>query len=203
MTRKEVRAILNECFPDASEETVNAAISKVMASHVTTTDALKESLETEKLKADKVAELTRQLNEANEKLSKAGDSAKVQAEFDAYKASVEKEKTAARKGDALNKLLEKAGITRQAFRDLIRKGYDLDKLELLEDGSAKDADKLVEAIKTDYADFVGEVKTEGTGKNNPPSGGGGGKKTWDEIRSIEDRAERRAAIAEAMKNEKE
>lgn len=172
MTRKEVRVILSEYFPDASEETVNAAISKVMASHVATTDALKDSLETEKLKAEKVEELTRQLNEANEKLSKAGDTAKVQAEFDAYKASVEKEKTAARKGDALNKLLEKAGITRQAFRDLIRKGYDLDKLELLEDGRAKDADNLVEAIKTDYADFVGEVKTEGTKKMTPPAGGG-------------------------------
>ena len=172
MTRKEVRAILSECFPEASEETVNAAISKVMASHVATTDALKESLETVKLKAEKVDELTRQLNEANDKLSKAGDTAKVQAEFDAYKASVEQEKTAARKGEALNKLLEKAGVARQAFRELIRKGYDLDKLELLEDGSAKDSDKLVEAIKTDYADFVGEVKVEGTPPVKPPAGSG-------------------------------
>lgn len=173
MTRKEIRAILNELFPEAAEETVNSVVSRIMTAHVATTDALKDALETEKLKAEKVDELTRQLNEANEKLSKAGDSAKVQAEFDAYKATVEKEKTAARKGDALNKLLEKAGISRPAFRDLIRKGYDVDKLELLEDGSAKDADKLVEAIKTDYADFVGEVKTEGTKTVTPPAGGGG------------------------------
>lgn len=153
-----------------SLELEESHIDTIIDAHTETVDALKKERDTHKAEADKVAELTRQLNEANEKLSKAGDSAKVQAEFDAYKASVEKEKTAARKGDALNKLLEKAGVSRQAFRDLIRKGYDLDKLELLEDGSAKDADKLVEAIKTDYADFVGEVKTEGTPKTDPPAG---------------------------------
>ena len=178
-------------------------IDTIIDAHTETVDALKKERDTHKAEADKVAELTRQLNEANEKLSKAGDSAKVQAEFDAYKAGVEKEKTAARKGDALNALLEKAGIARPAFRDLIRKGYDMDKLELLEDGSAKDADKMVEAIRSDYADFVGTVETKGTDPKFPPTGGGGSKKTWDEISQIEDRAERRAAIAEAMKSEKE
>ena len=148
----------------------DAQIDTIIDAHTETVDALKKERDTHKSEADKVDELTRQLNEANDKLYKAGDSAKVQAEFDAYKAGVEKEKTAARKGEALNKLLEKAGVARQAFRDLIRKGYDLDKLELLEDGSAKDADKLVEAIKADYADFVGEVKTEGTPKTDPPTG---------------------------------
>lgn len=147
-----------------------AQIETIIDAHTETVDALKQERDASKAEAARVEELTRQLNEANDKLSKSGDAARVQAEFDQYKAGVEQERTRAKKGAALNTLLEKAGIARPAVRELIRKGYDLDKLELLEDGSAKDADTLVNAIRTDYADFVGEVRTDGTPKLDPPSG---------------------------------
>lgn len=147
-----------------------AQIETIIDAHTETVDALKQERDASKTEAARVEELTRQLNEANEKLSKSGDAARVQAEFDQYKAGVEQERIKAKKGAALNTLLEKAGIARPSFRELIRKGYDLDKLELLEDGSAKDADTMVDAIRADYADFVGEVRTDGTPKLNPPSG---------------------------------
>lgn len=147
-------------------------IDSIIEAHTETVDALKRDRDAYKAEADKVEGLTRQLNEANDKLSKSGDAAKVQADFDAFKASVEAEKTSARKGDALSALLEKAGIARPAFRDLIRKGYDLSTLELLEDGSIKDADKHMADIKTTYADFVGEVKEQGVPQNTPPKGDG-------------------------------
>lgn len=128
--------------------------------------------ERDKYKADaeKVEALTKQLSEAQSKLEKAGDVAKVQADFDAYKKQVEGEKTARQKGDAFEKLLETAGVTRPSARSLIRKGYDLSGIELAEDGSIKDADKITEAIKTDYADFIGEKGTYGTPTVTPPNG---------------------------------
>ena len=68
----------------------------------------------------------------------------------------------------------------------------------LTEGKIKDAAKLTENIKTEWADFIVKTETKGANPATPPAHSGSGAKTKDEIMAIKDRSERRAAIAENL-----
>lgn len=169
-------------------------IESIIEAHGETVEGLKQKLEKAEADAAKVAELTTQLNDANEKLAKSGDAAKVQADFDAYKEEIAKEKAIASKRAAADALLKEAGYARESVRALILRTIDLDKWEADDKGGIKDADAFKQSIKADYADLVSTTQTTGTPPANPPTGG---KVTMTkaEIGKITDPAERRAAIA--------
>lgn len=169
-------------------------IESIIEAHGETVEGLKQKLEKAEAEAAKVAELTTQLNNANEKLAKSGDAAKVQADFDAYKEEIAKEKATASKRAAADALLKEAGYARESVRGLILRTIDLDKWETDDKGGIKDADAFKQSIKADYADLVSTTQTTGTPPANPPTGG---KITMTkaEIGKITDPAERRAAIA--------
>lgn len=169
-------------------------IESIIEAHGETVEGLKQKLEKAEAEAAKVAELTTQLNNANEKLAKSGDAAKVQADFDAYKEEIAKEKATASKRAAADALLKEAGYARESVRGLILRTIDLDKWETDDKGGIKDADAFKQSIKADYADLVSTTQTTGTPPANPPTGG---KITMTkaEIGKITDPVERRAAIA--------
>lgn len=169
-------------------------IESIIEAHGETVEGLKQKLEKAEAEAAKVAELTTQLNNANEKLAKSGDAAKVQADFDAYKEEIAKEKATASKRAAADALLKEAGYARESVRGLILRTIDLDKWEADDNGGIKDADAFKQSVKADYADLVSTTQTTGTPPANPPTGG---KVTMTkaEIGKITDPAERRAAIA--------
>ena len=150
-------------------------IDEIVAAHGETVTALKAEIDEAKQGASGLDAITKERDrykadlEALQKTS--GDAAKVQAEYDAYKAQVEKDKTAAQKGAALDAVLKKAGVERESFRAQLRKGWDMDTVEL-EDGKVKDEAALISRIKADYPDFIGTVNTEGTKPLTPPPGGG-------------------------------
>ena len=77
-------------------------IETIIDAHGETVEALKKERDDYKAEAVKVEEMTKQLNDANDKLAKSGDAAKVQADFDAYKAEVAGEKTRTAKRNAVN-----------------------------------------------------------------------------------------------------
>ena len=54
---------------------------------------------------------------------------------------------------------------------LILKGADLSKIEL-EDGKVKDAEKVSEAIKEEYKDYIPTSSGSGTKTETPPPAGG-------------------------------
>lgn len=169
-------------------------IESIIEAHGETVEGLKQKLEKAEAEAAKVAELTTQLNNANEKLAKSGEAAKVQADFDAYKEEIAKEKATASKRAAADALLKEAGYARESVRGLILRTIDLDKWETDDKGGIKDADAFKQSIKADYADLVSTTQTTGTPPANPPTGG---KITMTkaEIGKITDPVERRAAIA--------
>lgn len=150
-------------------------IDEIIAAHGDTVTALKEEIEQAKQAANGLDAITKERDkykqdyEALQKTS--GDAAKVQADFDAYKAQVEKDKTAAKKGAALDAVLKEAGVERESFRAQLRKGWDMDSVELEQDGKIKDKAALLSRIKADYPDFIGTVNTEGTKPLTPPPGG--------------------------------
>ena len=151
-----------------NEEQISAAIE----AHTEITDALKKERDEWKGKAEMVETLTRERDEAVEKLSKAGDVNAVRKEFDDYKAGIEKEKLNAKKSAALAAAFEQAGVKRDAFRQKMLKAWDMDKVELGEDGKIKDMDGLTAAVKADYADFIATEQDNGVPPTNPPAGGG-------------------------------
>lgn len=169
-------------------------IESIIEAHGETVEGLKQKLEKAEADAAKVAELTAQLNNANEKLAKSGDAAKVQADFDAYKAEVAKEKATASKRAAADALLKDAGYAREAVRSLILKTIDLDKWEADENGGIKDADAFKQSVQADYADLVSTTQTTGTPPANPPTGSGA-YTSREEIMKIKDASERQKAIA--------
>lgn len=169
-------------------------IESIIEAHGETVEGLKQKLEKAEAEAAKVAELTTQLNNANDKLAKSGDAAKVQADFDAYKEEIAKEKATASKRAAADALLKEAGYARESVRGLILRTIDLDKWEADDNGGIKDADAFKQSVKADYADLVSTTQTTGTPPANPPTGGKV-TMTKEEIGKITDPAERRAAIA--------
>ena len=84
---------------------------------------------------------------------------------------MERDNTAAKKGAALDAVLKKAGVERESFRAQLKKGWDMDTVELEQDGKVKDEAALLSRIKADYPDFIGTVNTEGTKPLTPPPGG--------------------------------
>lgn len=129
-------------------------IDSIIDAHTETVDALKQQRDTAQAEADKVAAITKERDDALDKLSKAGDAAKVQADFDAYKQQVETEKLNAATDSALYDLAKKAGIQRESFLKLAVKNFNRDAIKRGEDNCISNGDELVEAIKTEFPDFI-------------------------------------------------
>lgn len=170
-------------------------IDSIIEAHGETVDGLKAERDKYKAEADKLTDMQKQLDSANERLANAGDAAKVQADFDAYKKAIEAEKLDRLKGSALDGVLTEIGIKRDSFRNAVKKAYDLSKLELDKDGSIKGKDSIAEALKNEYSDFIGEVSKEGVQGATPPTGDSAGM-TKDKIMAIKDATARQKAIAE-------
>lgn len=153
-------------------------IDEIITAHGDTVTALKDEIDQAKQAAnglDAIAKERDKYKQDFETLQKtSGDAAKVQAEFDAYKKRAEGEKLTASKNAALDAALKKAGVERESFRAQLKKGWDLDALEIDEKGGLKDEAALLKQIQADYADFVGKVTTGGTPRVDPPSGGSDG-----------------------------
>lgn len=153
---------------------------EIIQAHTETTDGLKNAAAELK---DKLDESERRLKEKPAKGGgeskpegggEGGDAAvaKLQEEFDAYKANVEAEKAEREKRGLYRGLIEKAGVDAKRI-DSVLKVSDLSGVAV-KDGAIEDADKLVESIKSDWADFIPVVTTEGANVAKPPTQGGGG-----------------------------
>lgn len=176
----------------------DAVIDSIIEAHTESTDALKKQRDDALAEASKVEALTKDLNEAKDKLAKTGDAAKVQKDFDDYKAGIEAEKKGAKTRDALRALLkDTVGIKRDSALDLIMAAEKMDGYELDENGSLKDAENIANTMKQKHAEWIGDVSTTGVPPMNPPSGGAT-KMTREEIEKIVDGGERRAAILQNM-----
>lgn len=126
--------------------------------------------------------------------------------FDDYKADQTAKETRAAKESAYRELLKASGVSEKRIDTVMRaSGPIIDGLDLAEDGKAKDADKLTEGIKSEWADFIPTTTTQGAPTANPPAVSGGKKLSKDDIFRKDDRgryvmgtAERQRAIAENL-----
>lgn len=151
-----------------ADEQVNAIIEN----HSETVEALKKERDAFRTSAEASEAVAKERDSLKAQLEKAGDAAKVQADFDAYKQQVEQDKLRGRKATALDKLLRDAGVVKDSFRATLGRTWDMDKIELDDAGGIKDAAELTETVKRDYADFVAVTETQGTLPATPPAGDG-------------------------------
>jgi hypothetical protein len=150
-------------------------VEQIIEAHTETVDALKEQRDTYKADAEKLPEVQKQLDTANETLSAAGkDSWKVKydtlkEEYEGYKTEQTTKESRAAKETAYRALLKEAGISEKMMPGIL-KVTNLDTMELA-DGKLIDADKLTEGIKSEWADFVVTAGTRGADVTTPPKGG--------------------------------
>lgn len=120
--------------------------------------------------------------------------------FDDYKADQTAKETRAAKETAYRDLLKASGVSEKRIDTVMRaSGPIIDGLELAEDGKAKDADKLTEGIKAEWADFIPTTTTQGAPTANPPAVSGGKKLSKDDIFRKDDRGRYVMSAAERQK----
>lgn len=149
-------------------------IDQIIEAHSETVDALKEQRDQYKADAEKLPEIQKQLDKANSDLeAKGNDAYKVKyealkEEYEGYKREQTEKETRSAKERAYRELLKAAGITEKRIDSVIRVS-DLDGVELDDKGAIKDADKLTESIKTEWADFIPTTTTQGAQTATPPT----------------------------------
>lgn len=154
-------------------------IDQIIEAHTETVDALKEQRDTYKGDADKLAEFQKELDRAKKDLENAGkDEYKekyetLKAEFDTFKSDQTAKETRQAKENAYREILKAAGVSEKRIETVL-KVSDIDGLELV-DGKLKDAEKLTETVKTEWADFIPTTTTTGGKAANPPTTTTGGK----------------------------
>lgn len=170
-------------------------IEQIIEAHTETVDALKAEKNGLKEKADKLDEVQKELDglkASNGEDWKAKHDA-VKKEFDSYKQAQADKETLSTKKSAYRKIIEDTGIKSKKLVDLIINSVDFSKIEL--DGeNIKDAEKLTETVKSDYAEYIPEKGVEGAKVENPVKSTS--KRTKEEILAIKDGGERRKAMAE-------
>lgn len=154
----------------------NDKIDAIIEAHTEVTDALKADITKYKTEADKITDLEKQVKEAEQYKANAD---KFKADYEAEKAAHDKLKSdsaaqaeTAKKTAALKKLLKDNGYHEKGL-DKIVKYTDLNSLELDENGTFKNAEKITADIEGEWGEYKGKTeKFEHVPQNQPNNGGG-------------------------------
>ena len=175
-------------------------IEQIIEAHSETVSALKDEIAESKTAAEELKKTQKELADmkaAAEKGEKDPYKVKYEAikeEFDAYKKDIQAKETKANKERLYTELLKEAGVSEKRIAAVL-KVSDLEGIEIDENGKLKDAKKLTDAIKEEWADFITKTETKGADVKTPPSNSGK-TTTREEIMKIKDAGERQKAIAE-------
>lgn len=172
-------------------------IDEIITAHSDTVDGLKEDIKKYKADAEAYQTAQKEIDDmkkmvANEDTYKVKYDA-LKAEFDTFKKDLSAKETKAKKSDLYRKMLAEVGVNEKLL-DKVLAVTKLDDIEL-EGDNIKDADKVKDSIKEEWADFIVKTKTEGEQTKTPPKGTGATKSVSD-ILAIKDPIERQKAIAE-------
>ena len=154
-------------------------IDKIIEAHTETVDALKESRDEYKAQVDEFKDLQSQLDSLKESMvdkdeyeALKGKYDKLKGEYSDYKNDITEKDKKASKIKAYKALLKESGVSEKRI-DSVAKLADLNSIELDEEGKIKDAEKLGETIKEEWADFIEVKKEKGAETDNPPANNGG------------------------------
>ena len=147
-------------------------IETIIKGHSDSLEALKEErdkLQDSALKLPTVeAELSKLQNAENSYKEKYEA---VEKDYEDYKAKIEAKETHDNKAAAYRKVLTDSGIDPNRI-DTVLKVSNIDALEFGEDGNLKDVEKLTEAAKSEWSDFIVQTKKNKAGVQTPPANNG-------------------------------
>lgn len=156
-------------------------IDEIIDAHTETVNALKKERDdakseaiANKADAEKLPTVQKELDDlkaANADNPYKEKYEKEHRDFEEYKADVTAKETKAKKVSAYRKLLKDAKVDEKRI-DSILKVSAVEDVELDDEGNIKDADKLTETVKTEWADFIVKEGTQGAGTPTPPEGNG-------------------------------
>lgn len=172
-------------------------VSGIIEQHTETVDGLKNQIAQYKADAEKLPGVQAELTKAKEAAKNSGDAAKIQKDFDDYKAQVESEKAQEAKKSALRKVAKDAGLTEKGIEKAV-KYTDLDGIELTEKGEVKDAKALIKSLREEWPEHIVKTSSTGADSGKPPENKGenGKYSSKDEIMKIKDPVQRQKAISE-------
>ena len=160
-------------------------VDTIIEAHTDTVDGLKADIAKYEGDAKKLPGVQKELDD----LKAAGDGGykekyeKEKKAFEDFKNEQTAKETKKAKENAYRELLKAAGVSEKRIPAIL-KVTDLNSVEL--DGDkVKDADKLTETVKTDWADFIESSNTSGANTNNPPANKTGDSKDLGSL-SMED-----------------
>lgn len=160
-------------------------VDTIIEAHADTVDGLKADIAKYEGDAKKLPGVQKELDD----LKAAGDGGykekyeKEKKAFEDFKNEQTAKETKAAKENAYRELLKAAGVSEKRIPAIL-KVTDLNSVEL--DGDkVKDAEKLTEVVKTDWADFIESSNTSGANTNNPPANNTGDPKDLGSL-SMED-----------------
>lgn len=169
-------------------------IDSVIEEHVDTVNSLQADVNKYKTEAEKLPSVQKELDDL--KAAKGDDWKKKYEDehtaFESFKAEAGKKETKAAKERAFREILKAENISEKRH-DTIVKYFDVDTLELDEDGKAKNGDAIAKQIRDDFGDYTVQTHQRGAGTEHPPANTGG-KMTKKEIMAIKDYKERQKAI---------
>ena len=161
-TREHLRTIAKECGVEMPKEMEDAVVQQHLDARNAYADAQVKAYQDEHPEATvpnvKESQEYKDLKQA----------------FDDYKAKQEAKETLAAKESAYRDLLKAAGVAEKRIPAVL-KVSDLDGIELDKDGKVKDADKLTENVKTEWADFIPTTTETGAKTVTPPETSPAGK----------------------------
>lgn len=169
-------------------------VDEIINAHIEVVDGLKEERDGFKADAEKLADVQKKLDKANDKLAKQGegetvlkeDFDKLQKEYDDYKADITAKETKRTKEHAIREFLKGVGVSEKRL-DSVMKVTNLDDFELDKDGKIKDAEKHTEKAKAEWADFISTTTERGANTATPPTNNGGSKMTKADIYKKDDK----------------
>ena len=169
-------------------------IETIIEAHTEVVNALKDERDKYKEDAEKLVSVEKELQEL-----KNGDDFEqkyndIKKQFDDYRAEQSAIAEKASKENAYKEMLKEAGISEKRIASIMRV-TNLADVKIDKDGKLKDKDKLVDGVKSEWADFIDKKSIAGADTPNPPENNGG-KLTKDDILKIKDTTERQQKIAE-------
>ena len=144
-------------------------VDSIIEAHAETVDGLKSDINKYKGDAEKLPGVQEELNN----LKAAGDGGykekyeKEHKAFEDFKQAQTEKETRQAKVTAYTAFLKSVGVSEKRIPSII-KVTDLNSVEL-EGDKVKDADKLTEAVKTEWADFIETSNTNGVVTQTPPA----------------------------------
>lgn len=150
---------------------------QIIEAHSESVNALKAERDEYVENASKYEKVQKELDELKANAAKGDEDpykVKYEAlkeEFDGYKSDIEAKETKSAKENAYRALLKTAGISEKRIEAVLRIS-NVDSIELDKDGKVKNADKLTEDIKTEWADFIVTETETGANTPNPPANTG-------------------------------